>query len=219
MNSHTVEGLYVRFWTMSLLCAATRVGLAPATRDQLFALAYLANAVADSLNGDAVQRSFLKKEDGPQLGRLAGELDRLVGLGLARVTRVILKKAAHSRVVIEPQYFIPDAAQSVLEEAVKTSTSLQATLSFHHSVATSFVALGASSIVNRSTIDASYTETTVGESDIVDLGATRTHYPTEKAIELVRRHLPRYQHPSAFAAVQVYGRFLATYEPVDVVKG
>lgn len=204
---HHGTGLFVRYWVLCLLEAATRTGLAPAGRPQLFALAYFANALADTFQVEAVQRAVLRKISGPRLSDVAIELDRLTGLGLCRVTRVvgIEKKAA-----LKPQYFASDIASVYLERACSQSEHLRSFREFHQMVAIGFSDLGVPNIVDGSIEEASYSDLAIGEDEIIDLGGIADSYPTLEAIRAVQDALPAYRDRTAFGAIQVYGRYLNT---------
>lgn len=198
--------LFTRFWVLCLLEGATRAGLAPAGRPQIFALAYLANAVADVFHADAVQRAVLRSAAGPILSDVALELDRLTGLGLCNIARVSgTKKAA----ALKSQYYASAGATSFLDEACARSSYLTSVREFHRLVANGFSDLGIPSIVDGSKAEASYSDLSVGLGEVVDLGEFEAAFPTLKAIAAVQRAMPEFRDRTAYSAIQIYGRYLS----------
>lgn len=204
------SALFTRFWVLCLIDGATKAGLAPAGRPQLFALAYLANAVADAFQAEAIQRAVLRKDSGPALADVAVELDRLVGLGLCRATRVVGTSAA---AVLQAQYFVPTGAARAIEDACKKSEYLQSVHTFHKLVAAGFSDLGVPFLVNATIVEASYSDLAVGKGEIVDLGEFAKSYPTLVALETVENALPKFRDRSSFGVIQTYCRFLAKISP------
>lgn len=198
--------LFTRFWVLCLLESATRVGLAPAGRPQIFALAYLANAVADAFHADAVQRAVLRNAEGPILAEVALELDRLTGLGLCNITRVAETRKSS---VLRSQYYISNVAKTYLDEACARSSYFESVRNFHRQVADGFSDLGVPSIVDGSKAEASYSDLSVGVGEVIDLGEFETVFPTLKAIAAVQKSLPEFRDRTAYGAIQVYGRYLS----------
>jgi hypothetical protein len=196
--------LFTRFWVLCLLEGATRAGLAPAGRPQLFALAYLANAVADSFQADAIQRAVLRDSSGPALADVAIEVDRLAGLGLCNVTRVV---STEKTAALKSQ-FISEEGEAELDRACDASIYLGSVREFHRLVAAGFSDLGIPLLVDASKAEASYSDLSVGEDEIVDLGEFANLYPTLEAIRVVQGAMPSFRDGSPFGTIQVYGRFL-----------
>ncbi len=200
------SALFTRFWVLCLLESATRVGLAPAGRPQIFALAYLANAVADAFYADAVQRAVLRNAEGPILADVALELDRLTGLGLCNITRVAETKKSSA---LRSQYYASNAAKAYLDEACTHSIYFASVRDFHRQVADGFSDLGIPSIVDGSKAEASYSDLSVGVGEVINLGEFEAVFPTLRAIAAVQKSMPEFRDRTAYGAIQIYGRFLS----------
>lgn len=204
--------MFTRFWVLCLMDGATKVGLAPAGRPQIFALAYFANAVASAFHADAIQRAVLRNESGPILADVAIELDRLAGLGLCDVTRVVgIRKSA----VLKSQYYASLSGMTHLDNMCRQSAYFQSVREFHRLVAEGFSDLGVPSIVEGSIAEASYSDISVGEGELVNLGEFEGAFPTLKAIATVRAALPPFRDKSAYSVIQVYGRYLSSLSPAS----
>ncbi len=198
--------LFDRMWTLCLLEQATIVGIAPATRDVLFALAYFANCAADAFDAPASQSVLIKQEGGPQYPRVVENLDRLVGTGLAKVSNVVSTMGLRKMSV---QYFAASRATDLLNEICSDSVAFSLMRNFHRFSAISFGELGIGNLIAGARAEASYSDAAVGFGDLINLGEFGSAFPTQVAIAAIVDVFKQSKSRSTYAAIQAYGKFLS----------
>ncbi|WP_186047069.1 hypothetical protein [Burkholderia gladioli] len=206
---------YQRFWILSLLRGIETAGLAPLPLKEVNALAYLANAVAPCFDLEPIAYTVLKEREGPLYPELIWNIDRLVGMGLVRVSNLILTGAS----VKSASYSITERGLDIITQCRGASKRFDNVSGALHSVALAF-SRHPNSMENRSLLayDGNYANSRYGLGDVVDFGAWDDENSTSDAIEAVKSETwDQVQLPTTMA-VNLYADYLASAPSTQSVE-
>ncbi|GAB5098521.1 hypothetical protein YK56LOC_42380 [Caballeronia sp. HLA56] len=151
--------------------------------------------------------TVLKEREGPLYPELVWNIDRLVGMGLVRVSNLVLNGASIKSV----SYSITENGLEVIAKCRRASTRFEIVAGALHSVALAF-SRHPSSMENRNLLayDGNYANSRYGLGDVVDFGAWDDENSTSDAIEMVKSETwDRNQLPTTMA-VNLYADYLAS---------
>lgn len=192
-----------------LLDAAERAGLTPVAVGNLHTLAFLTNVLAPVWDMHPMDGRLLKRREGPFYAPLQHDLDRLVGVGVALITR-----AGHVQNVdgkwrldglYEPNHDFTDR----LIEAVERFPEERALMHFVREVTLAVSALTDADLSHASREDATYADPLVDYGSVVDFAEWRHVNYSANAAQHIARFLPHWAAPTTGEKLHLYVRHLA----------
>lgn len=192
-----------------LLKASAEAGMDPLPTLRLHLVAYLANVLSPVWDMPSVDGAVLKRRGGPFYPDLQRDLDRLVGLGVVRVTNlrhIRLDDNDHYR--LEGSYRLnPEFAEPILNHLQSMPDEAAAAI-FLRELVLALSALSDEEIDRAVTEDATYADPRVGQDNIIDFSdRSRTNY-SATAAEKVGSLVPTGAVVSASEKVHLYVRHL-----------
>lgn len=198
---------YRRFWTLALLAGSERAGTSPMSLKQFNMLAYLANAVAQCYDIVPLNPIILKEKSGLLYPKLIWDLDRLVGMGLARVSNIVLTSNGETKSV---SYGITTEGINTLKTCISISDGLKNTASALSSTAMAFCrtrhCISVGSLHNR---DGNLANNRFGDGDVVDFGLWDLQNATANSVNFVKAGISLPLTGSTSTAVNLYAQYLA----------
>lgn len=199
---------YRRFWILSLLAGSERAGTSPMDIRQFNMLAYLANAIARCYDIEPINPIILKEKDGILYPKLIWDLDRLVGMGLARVSNIVLTVKGETKSV---SYGITTKGIDSLKVCTEISEGLKNTASALSSTAMAFCRtrqkIGIASLHSR---DGNLADNRFSDGDVVDFGLWDTNNSTANSVDFVRKGISPAFAGNINTAVNLYAQYLAS---------
>lgn len=198
---------YRRFWILSLLAGSERAGTSPMDIRQFNMLAYLANAVARCYDIEPINPIILKEKNGILYPKLIWDLDRLVGMGLARVSNIVLTPTGEAKSV---SYGITAEGISALKTCIGISEGLKNTASALSNTAMAFCRtrhnIGIESLHSR---DGNLADNRFSDGDVVDFGLWDFQNATANSVDFVKDGINVSPLRSISTAVNLYAQYLA----------
>ena len=206
---------------IQLLNAAERVGIAPMPGRRLHAFAYLADVLSPVWNLQAFDGKILKIEGGPHYPDLQEELDRLAVLGVVLVSRLQYDSLSQSGPRINAWYAINfqsphlEALLAALgaREAEQAIDPEDSSLDgFLVDLAGALGTLQEDQVDTAASLDATYSDTRIDYTNVVDFGSWSTDIQTDnlslRVTERFRRFMPERAQLSAGERLYLYASFL-----------
>jgi hypothetical protein len=159
-----------RIRLIMLLDAAENAGLYPLPIVQLHTLAYLANVLAPVWNMPILEDSLLKKNGGPFYPGLQRDLDRLVGMGVVKVSKLshILDEDGYWR--LEGVYSLNSVFSKRILASIKSFKAEENIMLFIQELAYALSALSDEEIVQSTSEDATYSNRNVAVGNLLEFG-------------------------------------------------
>lgn len=149
---------------ITLLNSAEQAGLAPFPVLRLHTVAFLSNILAPIWDSDVMDGKIFKRRGGPFYPRLQRELDRLVGLGIARISNLGHSKDKQGQWHLEGAYRLNTTfANPILGSLQENAYELQV----QQFVQELFYAVSA---LTDGELDKAVTEDATYSDDLVDYG-------------------------------------------------
>jgi hypothetical protein len=210
------ETLYRRFWILSLMSGVEEVGCSPIDLKSFNILAYLANAVAQCYGVPPLDATILKACDGPLYPTLIWDIDRLVGMGLVRVSDIVVDVSKRLRNV---SYAITNAGLDCEEQCRMLHPSLAQTGDSLRSAAMAYsrnhLFLSKEGLLAR---DGNYADPTVSNGEVVDFGEWVRNNATANSIEKILAELGLELRKDPAVGVNIYSRYLAAFAANRVIN-
>lgn len=198
---------YRRFWILSLLAGSERAGTSPMDVRQFNLLAYLANAVARCYNIEPLNPIILKEKNGILYPKLIWDLDRLVGMGLARVSNIVLTSKGETKSV---SYGITTKGINSLKTCIEISDGLKNTASALSSTAMAFCRTRHNiDIGGLHSKDGNLANSRFSDGDIVDFGLWDFQNATANSVDFVKESITAPFSGSISTAINLYAQYLA----------
>lgn len=192
-----------------LLKASAEAGMDPLPTLRLHLVAYLANVLSPVWDMPSVDGAVLKRRGGPFYPDLQRDLDRLVGLGVVRVTNlrhIRLDDNDHYR--LEGSYRLNAEFADPILNHLQSMPGEAAAAIFLRELVLALSALSDEEIDRAVTEDATYADPRVGQDNIIDFSdLSRTNY-SATAAEKVGSLVPTGAVVSASEKVHLYVRHL-----------
>lgn len=205
---------YRRFWTLALLAGSERAGTSPMDLKQFNLLAYLANAVAQCYDIVPLDPIILKEKNGILYPKLIWDLDRLVGMGLARVSNIVLTSKGETKSV---SYGITTVGINTLKECISISDDLKKTAIALSSTAMAF---GRTkhiiNIENLRARDGNMADNRFSDGDVVDFGLWDLQNPTANSVNFVKNGISSQLFTGVGTAVNLYTQYLVQPAAIDI---
>jgi len=215
------ETLRQRIRVIQLLDAAERAGITPIPARRLHAYAYLADVLSPVWDLQPFDGKVLKVKHGPHYPDLQREIDRLVVMGLLRVSRLKYVSRTKSGPLVDADYTL-NFESSYLEpilSAIGARSSDQA-LDFRDSEIHTFLVELACAIAtvpddqidSAASVDATYADERIDFSSVVDFGDWSSNVLQDNlslaVTERFHRFLPGREQLSAAEKLYLYASFL-----------
>lgn len=172
---------------IALLSASEGAGIAPLPILRLHALAYLSNVLAPVWNLRALDGKVLKRLGGPFYPALQHDLDSLVGLGVAKVTKVGHVRDETNRWRLEGSYALNEHFSAPILGYIREDYGEARKLTFIEELAFAFSALTDEQMDSAISQDATYSDPVVSAGNIIDFAEWRTlNYSSNAAREFAR---------------------------------
>ena len=177
LTEEDFEAIQRRVRLVLLLDASRKAGIDPLPTMRLHLIAYLANVLSPvwdmlSLEESRLKRdgSVLKQPSGPFYPDLQTDLDRLVGMGIARVENLRYARLDKDRFRLEGSYRINANMAEPILSCLCTLPDEAETAKYVRELVLALSALSDYEIDRAATQDATYADPTVGFDNVVDFG-------------------------------------------------
>ena len=172
-----VKAIQRRVRIVLLLDASREAGIEPLPTSRLHLIAYLANVLSpvwdmDSFVG-AVRRvngSILKQRSGPFYPDLQGDLDRLVGMGVAEVESLAYREIDDGRFRLDGRYRLNRKIAEPILAYVGSLADEGSMAKYIRELVLALSSLSDEEIDEAATEDATYSDSTVGMDNVIDFG-------------------------------------------------
>ena len=173
-----------------LLDASREAGIEPVPTLRLHLIAYLANVLSPVWDvasfASAARRidgSVLKQRGGPFYPDLQADLDRLVGMGIAKVANLGYRRIDDGRFRLEGEYRLNQKMATPILEYVYSVAGEAATGKYIRELVLALSSLSDDEIDRAATQDATYADPAVGMDNVIDFGEWMSkNYSTAAAI-------------------------------------
>lgn len=163
-----VNALRRRIRLVVLLDAAERAGLTPLPVLRLHTLTYLSNVLAPVWDMPVLEGKVLKRRGGPFYPTLQNDLDRLVGIGMVKISGLGHTRDEDQRWRLEGSYILnPDLADRV-QSYIHEIESEQRLLSFFQELAFALSCLSDVELDRAMLEDATYADPVIDVGNVVD---------------------------------------------------
>lgn len=197
-----------RFWILALLAGTERAGISPMDIGQFNMLAYLANAVARCYDIEPLSPIVLKEKKGILYPKLIWDLDRLVGMGLVRVSNIVLTSQGETKSV---SYGITTKGINSLNACIEISEGLKNTATALSSTAMAFCRtrnnIHIESLHRR---DGNLADNRFSDGDVVDFGLWDLNNSTANSVDFVKENISPALPGNISTAVNLYAQYLAS---------
>lgn len=193
-----------------LLDAAERAGLVPISILRLHTFAYLANVLAPVWDMPVQDGKVLKRRGGPFYPSLQEDLDRLVGMGVATISKLGYSLDKSGRWRLEGSYQLHRAfADRILDRAQDFEDEVLS-MSFIRELGYAISALSDEDLDRVMVEDATYSDPFIDEGNIVDFAEWQNqNFSANAAVELGQL-LPNHPEATAGEKLHFYVRHLRT---------
>ena len=191
-----------------LLDASREAGIEPLPTLRLHLVAYLANVLSPVWDMPSVDGSVLKRRGGPFYPDLQRDLDRLVGIGVARVENLRHQRIDEDHYRLEGSYRLnPTLAEPILAH-LGTMKEEAAAGRFVRELVLALSALSDDEIDLAVTEDATYANPKIGDNNVIDFGEWMNANYSAAAAEKVGDLVATRAVVSASEKVHLYVRHL-----------
>ena len=191
-----------------LLAASREAGIEPLPTLRLHLIAYLANVLSPVWEMPSVDGSVLKRRGGPFYPDLQRDLDRLVGLGVARVESLHHQRLDDDHYRLEGSYRLNlELAQPILDYLRSIPEEADAAR-FVRELVLALSALSDEEIDRAITEDATYTNPNIGNDNVIDFGEWMNTNYSASAAEIVGGYVPTGVTVGPSEKVHLYVRHL-----------
>ncbi len=181
VNDERFLSLRRRVRLVVLLDAAEAAGLVPIRILRLHAFAYLSNVLAPVWDLSVLDGKVFKRRGGPFYPALQRDLDRLVGMGVVKITGLGYARDDDGRWRLEGTYRLNhEFAAPVLRQLNMYEEEVRL-VSFVQELAYALSALGDDDLDLAFSEDATYSDSLVSFGNVVDFDERRTNYSANAA--------------------------------------
>lgn len=204
------DKFYRRFWILSLLAGVEEAGCSPIDLRGFNVLSYLANAVSECYEIPTLSATILKEREGPLYPKLIWDLDRLVGMGLVRVSNIVIseeRKVSHASYSITQSGLNCEKRCRLLNESIASvGDSLRSTaLAYSRNL----IKVTTDSI---KALDGNYANPQYSEGQVIDFGDWSKINFTANSVQLILNQLRLGEITDSSIGVSLYSAYLASFE-------
>jgi len=206
---------------IQLLDAAERVGIAPLRAGRLHAFAYLADVLSPVWHLPAFEGKILKIEGGPHYPELQREIDRLVVMGIIKVSEISYIPRPDEGARIDGLYSLnldspklPGILSALgARELVDALDPLDAEVhAFLVDLAGALASVPDDEIDTAATVDATYADERIHVSNVIDFGKWTTDIHVDnislRTVDRFRKFLPEGAMLTSGEKLYLYASFL-----------
>lgn len=191
-----------------LMWAAENAGITPLKIMRLHAFAYLSNVLAPVWKLHALDGKVLKRRGGPFYPSLQQDLDRLVGIGLVKISGIGHVQDDERRWRLEGWYKLNQEFSGPILDHVATYDEESRLLSFVQELAFAISALSDDDLDEAVSADATYSDPLVSFGNIVDFEEWRKRNYSANAAKKFQTLLPNEALATPGEMLHLYVRHL-----------
>lgn len=203
-----LDALQRRIRLVALLHVAENAGLTPVPILLVHTLAYLSNVLAPVWDMPPLDGKLLKRRGGPFYPAMQRDLDRLVGMGVAIISRLGYLPDEDGRWRLEGEYSLNRVLAEPILEAVSQFELERRLVSFLQELAYAFSAMGQEDLNKAITEDATYSDPIIDIGNVVDFAEWRKLNYSANAARTFEELLPGGTHASPGEMLHFYVRHL-----------
>ncbi len=173
-----------------LLDGAAKAGLAPMGIIPFHAFAFLSNVLAPVWDMPAFDGKILKRKGGPFYPALQRDLDRMVGLGMVLITQVAHVREADGKWRLEGRYRLNRQLSTRAVDYLLDLPDEGRFASFATEIAYALSALGEEELERALVEDATYSDPSVSENNVLDFGEWKRRNPSANAANYFDNFMP-----------------------------
>ncbi|MDE2823437.1 MAG: hypothetical protein OXK79_08020 [Chloroflexota bacterium] len=176
-----VESLRRQARIILLLHGAANAGLCPISILALHAYAYLSNVLAPVWDMPVLDGKILKRKGGPFYPALQGDLDRLVGVGLVRISHVTHVQDSEGRWRLEGRYELHASMAAAALAFLLDQPDEARVAGFVEELGYALSVLSAAQLDRALVDDATYGNPEVSTNNVLDFGEWSRRNPSSAA--------------------------------------
>jgi hypothetical protein len=193
-----------------LLDAAESAGIAPLSVERLHNVAYLSDVLSPVWHLEPLAKEVFKRQQGPFYPELQGDLDRLVGIGMAKVEAIRHVRVGPNRMRLDASYSInPDLAMPVLKLLPELPGEYEAMM-FIRELLLAMSTLADGDVAEAFTEDATYSNKRIGYRNPISFFEWDELNFSAKAAEKIGSLVPTEASVGTGEKIQLYVRHLRT---------
>lgn len=193
---------------VALLEASREAGIGPLPTARLHLIAYLANVLSPVWDMPSANGSILKRRGGPFYPDLQKDLDRLVGLGVARVEGLRHERIDDNHYRLEGCYSLNLPLAEPILNRLRTMPEEADAAKFVRELVLALSALTDEEIDRAVNEDATYANPNIGNDNVIDFGEWISANYSAAAAEKVGELIPSGAFVGAGEKVHLYVRHL-----------
>lgn len=193
---------------IALLDAAESAGLVPLPVGRFHMLAYLANVLSPVWHMPTMDGKIFKRQSGPFYPVLQSDLDRLVGLGVVKISEVSHFQDQQRKWSLVANYSLNRRFADPIIEQTMSYEDERRLVSFINELALALSALSDDEMDAASRQDATYSDPVISYGNVVDFAEWQQKNFTSNAAEQFERFLPSGTHVGAAEKLHMYLRLL-----------
>jgi hypothetical protein len=205
MPELNVESIQARTWLMLALDACDRAGLTPIAKFRFHRLIFLSNCLAELFKATPPSKRVIKYKRGPFYPDVQWQLDRLVTMGLASISNLVIEADEHGP-WMEADYNINDSGIEMVRE-VKLTALGEATSRYIDEVVFAFARVQDNFQNNIALSELNYSEPGIAEGALITFEDAKNNQAMGKVDEF-ERIAPTLLAQRTREKVQLYLRYL-----------
>ena len=190
MTSDQISKLRKRVRLVVLLDAAEAAGLVPIKILWLHAFAYYSNVLAPVWNLPVLEDTVLKRQGGPFYPELQHDLDRLVGIGVVKVSEIGHVQDESKRWRLDGAYRLNRQFADPILSTLENSEEESHLAIFVRELGYALSALSDEDLDKAVTEDATYSDQMVSNDNVIDFGPRRGKNYTATVAHKFSRLIP-----------------------------
>jgi hypothetical protein len=202
------EGLRRRVRLVILLHTAGKAGLTPLPILRLHTFAFLSNVLAPVWQLPTLDGKILKRRGGPFYPDLQHDLDRIVGMGLAKISRLSHELDHDQRWRLEGAYELNVSMAGPILTLLSQIPEEAQILGFFQELAYAISTLSDDEIDMAMTEDATYADPIVDTGSVVDFGEWQHRNASVNASRQFGNHFHKGVHVTPGEKLHLYVRHL-----------
>ncbi len=208
LASDTLATLRRQARILVLLESAAKAGLEPLKVIPLHAFAFLANVLAPVWDMPVLNGKILKRKGGPFYPALQHDLDRMVGLGMVRISGVSHTRDTEGKWRLDGQYYLNRPMCSRALDCLLSFPDEARFASFTVELAYALSALSDTELETALVEDATYSDPSVSVNNVLDFEEWITRNPSANAANYFAQIMPHGTSASPGEKLHLYVRHL-----------
>ena len=208
LNTSEITTLRRQARILILLTSAEKADITPMGIIPFHAFAFLSNVLAPVWDMRALEGKILKRKGGPFYPALQHDLDRMVGLGMVYISEVTHVRDAARKWRLEGRYSLNSQISSEAVEYLLNFPEEEKFASFAAELAYALSALGEPELERALVEDATYSDPSVSENNVLDFDQWTRRNPSANAAHYFNRFLPHGSKITPGEKLHLYVRHL-----------